>query len=361
MNNTVVVISNYAANYGGNFIRSIRALACACSGSVIFLFPEEARGKLWVEKLDGYEVEFVPFDRQGFHDACSSLVVRCGRDVLAHTHFVDGLLLAQVTECFDRVICHQHMALDRPSGLKGKTKAVLKKVLFGGIYSKALLVAVSEPVAASLRRAHPKARVECVPNAIDFSRYAGSVADAATRPLRIAARPRVRHALRAQGGRRSHERLRSPDQARQGCHSHSPRPQRGRMRQQGDCASGGVPRWMHIVPVTEDVPSFYSSHDLFLSPSRSEAFGYAAVEAAYMGCGVVASDVPGQNSLKGIDGIQWVRPNDPEDLANAMVASADLLSARTGNDLGALRASLESQYGIGRWIADMLKVYDSLR
>lgn len=136
---------------------------------------------------------------------------------------------------------------------------------------------------------------------------------------------------------------------------------------EGECASkvialrGGVPRWMHIVPVTEDVPSFYSSHDLFLSPSRSEAFGYAAVEAAYMGCGVVASDVPGQNSLKGIDGIQWVRPNDPEDLANAMVASADLLSARTGNDLGALRASLESQYGIGRWIADMLKVYDSLR
>ena len=49
---------------------------------------------------------------------------------------------------------------------------------------------------------------------------------------------------------------------------------------------------------------YYNETDIFLSPSRSEAFGNAVVEAAYSGNAIVASKVGGQASLE-IEGAYW--------------------------------------------------------
>ena len=69
------------------------------------------------------------------------------------------------------------------------------------------------------------------------------------------------------------------------------------------------PEWRKfavVKHVVEGVPCAYNHALCFISSSRSEAFGYAVAEAAYCNTQVIASDVPGQNSMKCIPGIQWV-------------------------------------------------------
>lgn len=55
--------------------------------------------------------------------------------------------------------------------------------------------------------------------------------------------------------------------------------------------------------VVSHIQNVYNNSLCFISPSRSEAFGYSVVEAAYCETQVIASDIPGQNSLKDIPGI----------------------------------------------------------
>ena len=69
--------------------------------------------------------------------------------------------------------------------------------------------------------------------------------------------------------------------------------------------------------VVEDVACVYNHALCFISPSRSEAFGYAVAEAAYCDAQVIAADIPGQNSMKCIPGIQWVSSDNA--LSEALV------------------------------------------
>lgn len=172
MSKPLILIACYAANYGGNFIRSMRALADAYDGDVSFLLPEKACGKKWLDELGDYEIGFTSFDREGLHCACVALAEKYGKHAIVHTHFVAGLSLREVTQVFPNVLCHWHMALNAPIGLKSKAISLVKKAVFNTFYPNARFIAVSEPVASALRREYPKVRVECVPNAIDFSRYA---------------------------------------------------------------------------------------------------------------------------------------------------------------------------------------------
>lgn len=360
MSRPLLMIACYAAKYGGNFIRSVSALAGAYDGDVTFLLPEAARDKKWLDELGDYAIEFASFTNKGLHDACAALGRKCGRDVIVHVHFLTGLSLRTITAEFPNVLCHWHMAVDPPVGLKNKMIAVAKRAVFSTFYPRARFIAVSEPVAASLREEYPMARVECVPNAIDFSRYVGRKVDARNRPNRP-----IRALIFG-----SHFERKAIDVAMAACDrlaqrgydvvltvaTHSP----CECREKVAAIRGDVPSWMHIIPVMEDVASLYESADLFLSPSRSEAFGYAVVEGAYMGCGVVASDVPGQNTLKCIQGIQWVHPEDPDGLADAMLASVGMLTSRAQVVLDALRSDLECQYGIDSWVEQILNIYSSI-
>lgn len=361
MSKPLILIACYAASYGGNFIRSMRALADAYDGDVSFLLPEKARGMKWLDELGEYETGFTPFDRKGLRNACVALARKYGNYAIVHTHFVGGLSLREVTQVFPNVLCHWHMALDAPIGLKSKTISLVKKAVFNTFYSKARFIAVSEPVASAIRREYPKVRVECVPNAIDFSRYADC-------GLEVHGRPAFPIRALIFG---SHFERKGVDIAMDACAKLLQRKAGGCIltvptHNPSECVKkvvairGEVPSWLHIVTVVEDVASLYSSTDLFLSPSRSEAFGYAVVEAAYMGCGVVASDVPGQNSLKGIKDIQWVRADDPDELAEAMLASVDMITSRTQDELDALRVDLEAQYGIDCWVGRMLEIYKTV-
>ncbi len=83
----------------------------------------------------------------------------------------------------------------------------------------------------------------------------------------------------------------------------------------------GSARQVHFLGFRGDVPAVLRALDLLVVPSRSEAFGLAAVEAMAAGVPVVATRVGGLPEViaDGIEGI-LVPPADPDALAEAVVA-----------------------------------------
>jgi glycosyltransferase involved in cell wall biosynthesis len=82
-------------------------------------------------------------------------------------------------------------------------------------------------------------------------------------------------------------------------------------------AIGSSPEWVQILSPREDVATYYNAADIFLSASRTEAFSYCLVEAAYCKPLLITSNVPGPNDLK-IDGMERFLSEDVEDLAHKM-------------------------------------------
>jgi glycosyltransferase involved in cell wall biosynthesis len=72
-----------------------------------------------------------------------------------------------------------------------------------------------------------------------------------------------------------------------------------------------------------DRAAFFASLDVFIMPSRSEAWGLAALEAMAHGVPVIASDVGGLPELVEDGNGGWlVRPGDPSALARAITYAA---------------------------------------
>lgn len=80
---------------------------------------------------------------------------------------------------------------------------------------------------------------------------------------------------------------------------------------------GEEPGWIRYLPPTNNVGTYYVANDIFLSPSRQEAFGYANIEAAYCKNSIVLSKVDGQAQLQ-IEGAYWIEPNNLEDFTQKL-------------------------------------------
>ncbi len=76
----------------------------------------------------------------------------------------------------------------------------------------------------------------------------------------------------------------------------------------------------------EDTRPFFAAIDVFVSPSRTESFGLAILEAMASGVAVVATETEGAKQLLGING-SLIRVEDPVDLARGvreMIQDANL-------------------------------------
>ena len=76
--------------------------------------------------------------------------------------------------------------------------------------------------------------------------------------------------------------------------------------------------WVRQISPTDDIASLYQAATVFLSPSRSEGFTYAACEALANGTPVVLADIPPVAWARGCPGAAFCRVGDADSLRDAI-------------------------------------------
>lgn len=108
----------------------------------------------------------------------------------------------------------------------------------------------------------------------------------------------------------------------------------------------------------EDTMSFHAAVDVFVSPSRSESFGLAMLEAIASGTPLVATETEGAIQLLGINGL-LVPVEDPVALANATIDVINNDNVRRElADHGIERA--QSLFDVGRMVTETEHLYEQL-
>ena len=107
--------------------------------------------------------------------------------------------------------------------------------------------------------------------------------------------------------------------------------------------------WIQYLPQTNNVGTYYSASDIFLSPSRQEAFGYANIEAVYCGNSVVLSKVGGQGELE-IEGAYWFENENLEDFIHKLErAINELNTPQKKAQRKQSKEQVEQTYSLREW------------
>ncbi|MBQ6998441.1 MAG: glycosyltransferase family 4 protein [Clostridia bacterium] len=110
-----------------------------------------------------------------------------------------------------------------------------------------------------------------------------------------------------------------------------------------------IPEWINVLPPVENIATYFNANDIFLSPSRSEAFGYAVVEAAYCKNSIVASKTGGQGQLK-IDGVYWFESENLDDFyVKTELAVKELNSGEKNLQKENAAKSVQNAYSLDEW------------
>ncbi len=359
----VVFVADYAAHYQGNFLSSLNSFEKALRErgiEVEYVFPEKAPFEKWGSD---YTVRHVvhPCDfKPGSLAQTLRELMKDDEFTVVHTHFLSLRSLIAIRKalkgCNCQVVFHEHMRLDWLS--QGSPSTLLKKALYRRTLKDCKAVAVSSAVRDDLVAVLGSSEnVYLVKNAISFDRLDDSGDQKAEgydsgRDILIFGthfmRKGVDIALRAMQISDCNLRLIVLATNKEDAISRL---------QQLD------PSWQDycvVRHVVQDISSVYRSVLCFISPSRSEAFGYAVAEAAYCGAQVIASDVPGQNTMKDIPNISWVAVDDAAALSVAIETCLE--RSNTGSSLLAkqrveTKAYVKENYGLSSWVNEMLGVY----
>lgn len=115
-----------------------------------------------------------------------------------------------------------------------------------------------------------------------------------------------------------------------------------------------------ILPPRNDIGSYLSQTDVFLSPSREEGFTYSLIEAAYCKCAIVATRCPGQTEHN-INGIYWVSdPNNSDEkiIVSELANQIKNACSNTGKlDFDQISKEVENNFNQSEWVNKVYDVY----
>ena len=103
--------------------------------------------------------------------------------------------------------------------------------------------------------------------------------------------------------------------------------------------------------------------DIFLSPSREEGWTWAIDEAAYCGCQVIASKIPGQDE-NDVPGFCWVgNPNTQdisEEISQKILSLYQLSEEQKKANLDKARAYMTKEFSREKWREKILDAYNQM-
>lgn len=127
---------------------------------------------------------------------------------------------------------------------------------------------------------------------------------------------------------------------------------------QGLAQAEGAADRVEFVGFVGDVPAFLAGVNVFVNPSRWEAFGNTLVEGMAAGLPCIASRVGGLAEI-GADLVRWVRPGDVDDLCEAMLRTAG--APWPAERVAAQRRHVQALFSREAMAERYLEVYRSLR
>lgn len=354
----VIFICNYAANYGGNFLASLKNLATYLKKKKIdvkYVFPMDAATKKWNIKLNKDQVHYMNMDRRNLKSYLKNELVK--GDVV-HTHFLSHKQLLGIKEAVASkkrviVICQEHMDLDPRHH---KIFEILKGIFFRVTFKKFTFIGVSPSVYQRLRSIYGSQNTYLVENAISFKRL-------------------DKKSVNLFNDKKRHLIIMGTDYERKGVDIAIKAVQEEKEIKSNielDVVSNfvndtkekiisqfgqSVLSFVNVMPTDNNVQDFYNYALAFLSPSRHEAFGYANVEAAYCGAQVIASDVPGQNTLKKIPYIIWIQTENESSLNAAIKSVLSKSQIQLKKEAQTNKEYIMKHYSLNSWTKNIYKVY----
>lgn len=310
----VLHICNYAAQYPGNFIASIESLEkYQADVKNYYLFPAKTRGTVAKDWINGMnitqEVAYIQKDNMFSNALLLLRIIRQNRINRIVRHFSDKKMDILVKMFFDsnKVIRFFHCDCI-------PEKNVIKQKIKEKIYKNNKLVGVSNAIANHVKAVYPDSSVYSLVNAIHFDRLnhidefekADGISllmlawDYQTKGVDLAIK--VVNDLRKKYDLILHL----------VCGESEPK-----VRALAKEILGAEANWIRFLPSTNNIGTYYNANDIFLSPSRHEAFGYANIEAVYCRNSIVLSKVDGQGELQ-IEGAYWIEPDNIENFAKML-------------------------------------------
>lgn len=116
---------------------------------------------------------------------------------------------------------------------------------------------------------------------------------------------------------------------------------------------GEIPSWVICLKARNDVATLYRNVDVFLSPSREEGFCYSVVEAAYCNCNVVASKIPAQEDLA-VSDVFWFESENIGELRKSIMNALERTERKYDNE------ELKERYDLSSWAKKVITVYESV-
>lgn len=366
---------NYAAPYPGNLMRSLWALENKCRGkySVVYLFPKVAEDLYWVKEMinKGHAVYFKADDKSDFAEVIKSIVDKCGISII-HTHFYSNIeykIMHKILGTEVKFVLHHHNHFMDTKTLVGKN---LIKNYLKNLYIRIHRISIKHTIDIGVNIAcgidvekdlisKRFKNVFCVENAIDFTRL-DYVSQLNRKDVGISEKDIVLlifgFAFERKGVDltiKAVETLAEKNDLKL-CIVFSSNEEENRNKITN--ILGCIPNWIKFLSPNDNIAEYYNMSDIFLSPSREEGCCYSIIEAAYCGCDLIASDIPGQRHANDFPHKRMVKSGSVEALIDAIEEAIE--NPITRKELEENRNYLIKRYSLDRWCEKIIDIYNDL-
>lgn len=359
----ILHISHFAAPYEGNFLQSLRILeeqSQPINARYFYLFPENATLLPWVSLIRERGCS-VFFYKESIVCKVQSLckIIRTEKINILHLHFESkethfATKIARIFFPTIKIVIHHHNHYEQAGNY---FKRILKNIVFYGN----LHIGVSDAVTESLPTSYGQKRIT-VRNAIVFSRldtYEILNNSHFNTDLSATLLLMFGYNFFQKGVDLALESLSTIAESENIILMIVLAANETVAAKNLISQHGKIPHWVRLLPPRSDVASYYNSVSVFMTPSRQEAFCYSAVEAAYCGCTLIASDTPGQNELNIPYTFEFQSENITE-LRDQILQAVHLSKKERAIRQPEVREYVLSTFNINKWADQIIACYKSL-
>ena len=354
----------YMPEYAGTFIANMTALkdwivAHNRGDEVIFIFPELDRTRSWCQELQKTcRVMFCHTRESNIINRTFYRICRDEQIDVLHLHFYDirsAMLVKPLTRT--KVIYHMHRSMP-VMGMKRKILNRIKNAICMPTLDKVLCC--SDGVLASvLACGYPRKKCAVVTNRINFSRF-----DKITDPDPFSATAKANNLIIFG----SYFEIKGIDLALKAIepiaakyniilHIFSNWPEKTKSEVEG--VMGKRCDWVHMHHTTEHIADYYSAATLFLTPSRTEGFCYANIEALYCGCPIIKTNLPAM--IYNIENEEEITfDGSIENLRERIEHFLTMPKEELEGKLTQWRQEAVDKYSIERWCEEIYDQYKNL-